>query len=239
MLRTRFWRNALLAAAFATSISSCSGDAPSTPSADTELVAASQRTIGQPPPPWLVLQPGVTAYVAAGTTAVACGSVASFRAWPTDTAVNKCTTLASRTLLQVRAVIQSDPNTSSSDYVVECIDASRKVYYVGAGTIAPYIPVGTELISMNVDQSGDDKADQTQPILRDGKGNTLATLLDHTKVRLDELLVGEDSDVGGARVTVLTGEFTGMSGYMDLDDLNASTGDDDLAHFVAVAQQRT
>ena len=47
-----------------------------------------------------------------------------------------------------------------------------------------------------------------------------------------------DSQQISVAVTVLSGEFGNRDGYIDIDDLNATTGDADLTDFLGAAEEK-
>lgn len=210
---------------------------PSKSSLDsTELLEAQIRDIGQDPPAWMLLAPGNLAYVHSLSGGVTCSNLAAFARYSEskDDTTAGCQKTEDDAWVRIHTII----SVSKFKYIVAIAtpDSKRTIGYIGAADLSPNIPAGTEAVVMNVANGTSHDPSQTTPELSDAHGNIIVELLDHTRVRVQQVF--PDSVTTKVSVTVVSGEFRGRVGYVDIDDLNAITGDDDLTVYLGVERSK-
>lgn len=222
-----------LAAMFACIVLAACGSSRSSVD-DTLLLDAEIRDVGQEPPNWMLLTVGNVAYANPLTDTIACGSVETFKKYneTKDDTLATCHKVDSKVWLVIRSIIPQ----GKDQYVVgvSTSEQGATIQYMGAGELSPNIPNDTELVVMNVSNGSSSDPNDTIPELVDQKELRIGTMLDHTRVRVRGLF--PDLPTTYVAVTVLSGDLKGRDGYVDLDDLNSTTGDDDLAAFLGSAK---
>jgi hypothetical protein len=190
------------------------------------LLNAIDRDLGQAPPDWLLLSVGGLAYANPARHVVACDSFEHYRQYNEsgDEGTSGCKVVPGGALLAIEKLLPQEAHR----YIVVVNDAKslKSAGYLGAGDLSPEIPRDVELVVMNTADGTDQDASETVPELVDQKGQKIGKLLDHTMVRVRQMFPGRP--ITYIAVTVLSGELQNHEGYIDLDDLNALTGDDQL-----------
>jgi hypothetical protein len=185
----------------------------------------------------MILTTGKIAYAQWFSSLVACSTKDAYEQYNnSDKDMPKeCQKIDPDQLLYIQHVISKGDHR----YIVEVATENSKglTEYVGAGDISPYIPPNTKLI-IN-DRMTDDYPEISLPELMNQQGQAIGTVLGHTLVKVSSILPWLNPNLGAAYIpiTVLSGNLTNKNGYIEVDYLEAITGDDNLSEFLDGQQE--